>query len=81
LEGLGDTAVFPKQGMDILSLANAMIAGYTKNPALLSQADLPALETATDDFRNGLLVTICFRAMAKVKTEEKDAAFDICSRT
>jgi len=69
-------AVFPKQETDILSLANAMIAGYTENPSLFPHADLATLETATEDFRNGLLVALCFRAMAKIKTEEKDAAFD-----
>ena len=69
-------AQFPKQEMDVLTLANAMISGYQTNPSDFPHADLPALQTATDDLRQGLLVSICFRAMAKMKTEEKDAAFD-----
>jgi len=69
-------AVFPKQEMDILALANAMIAGYQANPGDFPHADVPAMQAATDDFRNGLLITVCFRAMAKIKTEEKDAALD-----
>ncbi len=48
-ERSADMAVFPKQETDILSLANAMIAGYTENPSLFPHADLAALETATDD--------------------------------
>lgn len=67
-------AQFPKQEMDVLTLANAMISGYQTNPSDFPHADLPALQTATDDLRQGLLVSICFRAMAKMKTEEKDAA-------
>ena len=69
-------AQFPKQEMDILALANAMISEYQTNPGDFPHADVPALQTATDDFRNGLLVTVCFRAMAKIKTEEKDAALE-----
>ncbi len=69
-------AQFPSQELDILALANAMIAGYQTNPGDFPHADLPAMQTATDDFRQGLLVVICFRAMAKIKTEEKDAALD-----
>ncbi len=69
-------AVFPKQEMDILALANAMLAGYQANPGDFPHADVPVLQTATDDFRNGLLVAVCFRAMAKIKTEEKDTALE-----
>ncbi len=69
-------AQFPKQEMDVLALANAMISGYQTNPGDFPHADLSALQTATDDLRQGLLVSICFRAMAKMKTEEKDAAFE-----
>ena len=69
-------AQFPSQELDILALANAMIAEYQTNPGDFPHADLPAMQTATDDFRQGLLVVICFRAMAKLKTEEKDTALD-----
>ncbi|MBI2431976.1 MAG: ATP-binding protein [Candidatus Hydrogenedentes bacterium] len=39
-------------------------------------ASTNCMQSTTDAFRSGLLVTICFHAMAKIKTEEKDAAFD-----
>ena len=69
-------AVFPRQEMDVFSLAHAMISGYQTNPGDFPNADLPALQTATEDLRQFLLGVVCFRAMAKIKTEEKDVAFD-----
>jgi hypothetical protein len=69
-------AVFPKQEMDVFSLAHAMISGYQTNPGDFPNADLPALQAATEDLRQFLLGVVCFRAMAKIKTEDKDTAFD-----
>lgn len=76
LERLHNMAQFPKQEMDILSLANVMIAVYQANPAEFPHSDLPALQTPAIHFAQGLLVVICFRAQATLATEAKDAAFD-----
>ena len=69
-------AQFPKQEMDMFALAHAMISGYQTNPGDFLNADLTALQDATEQVRQFLLGVVCFRAMAKIKTEEKDTAFD-----
>ncbi len=69
-------AVFPKQEMDVFSLAHLMIAGYQANPAVFPHANVAALETAAEDLRQALLATECLRAQAKLATEAKDEAFD-----
>ena len=66
----------PTRESDVLALANAMVDGYTANPAELPNADGLTLITLREDYKSGRLLQICVMAMAKMATEEKDAKLE-----
>ncbi len=47
-----------------------MIAGYTAIPAVFPHADVIALENASNDYTNQVIVQQCFLADARIATEE-----------
>ena len=66
---------FPKKEADIFALANQMIAGYTAIPAVFPHADVIALENASNDYTNQVIVAGCYKADVALATEVKDKSF------
>ena len=67
---------FPKRESDVIMLANAMISGYTINPAEFPSADVPALQTALDGYGTAKGDQLEKQALAQLTTETKDEKLD-----
>lgn len=67
---------FPRRQAEVIALADAMIAGYTANPADFPNADLPALQAARGAYQTGRDAQTEAMGQAQLKTDVKDEKLD-----
>ena len=63
---------FPTREPDVFMLANAMIEGYTTNPTIFTSADIPAMQTAFDEYHTAKADQVDKQGLAELATETKD---------
>ena len=67
---------FPRREAEVIALADAMIAGYTANPADFPNADVPALQAARDAYQTARDEQTESMGRAQLKTDVKDEKLD-----
>ena len=65
---------FPAQQSEMVSLAEAMISGYTEHPALFPKGDPAELQAVLDAYKRAAAARDAAVAKAKSATEAKQAA-------
>ena len=67
---------FPRREADVYALAQEMIAGYLAKPAIFVHANVSALQTALVEYQDARDLMLCWEAVAKHWTENKESALD-----
>jgi len=67
---------FPRREADVYALSQEMIAGYLAKPAIFVHADVNALQDALVEYQGARQWMLCWEAMAKHWTEEKESALE-----
>ena len=67
---------FPRREAEVIALADAMIAGYTANPADFPNADVPALQAVRDTYQTSRDEQTESMGRTQLKTDVKEEDLD-----